>query len=149
MCSSGSLGLLSAPQGACSSISIAVTGNATPPKSLVALSVAAGKTAPHSMLEFYGYGTATHTLSISPTYGEFEWIAATCTVYVTASAGNAWTAVKNTDWITVGSSTGTGNGSFTVRPSKNNGSSRAGTVCVTSSSATQLFSVIQNSQWLD
>jgi hypothetical protein len=56
MCASGSLGIISAPQAGCSSISQAVDGNVTPPKSLTTLSVAAGKTAPHAMTEFYGYG---------------------------------------------------------------------------------------------
>jgi hypothetical protein len=52
---SGSLGIISSPGGTCTSISQAVDGNTTPPKSLTTLSVSAGKPAPHSMLEFYGY----------------------------------------------------------------------------------------------
>ena len=40
---------------ACSSISCAVDGNATGSKSLSTLSTTAGKSAPHSMSEFYGY----------------------------------------------------------------------------------------------
>lgn len=51
---SGSLSLKSAA-GAVRSISSAVDGNETGNKSLTTLSVTAGKTAPHSMLEFYGY----------------------------------------------------------------------------------------------
>ena len=57
MCSTGSLGIISAPQGGCSSLCAAV-GVAS--GSLSTLSTCAGKSAPHSMLEFYGYaGTAT------------------------------------------------------------------------------------------
>ena len=53
---SGSLGILSCPGSvACTSIAQAVSGNVTPPKSLCALSVSAGKSAPHGMTEFYGY----------------------------------------------------------------------------------------------
>jgi len=55
---SGSLGIISCPAGACTSISIAVDGNITTPKSLTSLSIGAGKDAPHSMLEFYGYAPA-------------------------------------------------------------------------------------------
>jgi hypothetical protein len=57
MPASGCLGILSCPGSvACTSISQAVSGNVTPPKSLCALSVSAGKSAPHGMTEFYGYG---------------------------------------------------------------------------------------------
>lgn len=58
MCASGSLGIISCPQGGCSSIAMAVDGNITGSKSLSTLSTTAGKSAPHSMIEFYGYGTA-------------------------------------------------------------------------------------------
>ncbi len=40
---------------ACSSIGIAVCGSLQTPTSLCAMSVAAGKAAPHAMTEFYGY----------------------------------------------------------------------------------------------
>lgn len=46
---------------ACSSIACAVDGNATGSKCLLTLSVTAGKTAPHSMSEFYGYTPNTDT----------------------------------------------------------------------------------------
>ena len=52
---SGSLALKNAA-GAGRSISQQVDGNETGNKSLTTLSVTASKTAPHSMLEFYGYG---------------------------------------------------------------------------------------------
>ena len=52
MCTSGAIGIISAPQGGCSSICTAV-GCAS--GSLSVLSIAAGKTAPHAMSEFYGY----------------------------------------------------------------------------------------------
>ena len=55
MCTSGSLGIIICPQGGCSSIAFAVDGNVTPPKSLSALSISAGFSAPHSMREFYSY----------------------------------------------------------------------------------------------
>jgi hypothetical protein len=54
MCNSGSLGMISAPQGGCSSISLAVCGSAQA-SSLCSMSLAAGKIAPHAMSEFHGY----------------------------------------------------------------------------------------------
>lgn len=59
MPASGCIGIIACPNGvACSSIAQAVDGNVTPPKSLCALSIAAGKSAPHGMTEFYGYAPA-------------------------------------------------------------------------------------------
>lgn len=55
--SSGSLSIKSAA-GAGRSISMEVDGNETGSKSLTTLSTTASKTAPHSMLEFYGYPPA-------------------------------------------------------------------------------------------
>lgn len=56
MPASGCIGIITCPNSvACSSIAQAVDGNVTPPKSLCALSVSAGKTAPHGMAEFYSY----------------------------------------------------------------------------------------------
>lgn len=55
MCSSGSLGILSAPQGGCSSISQSVAGNVTPPKRLCTLGVYAGYSLPIKMSCFYGF----------------------------------------------------------------------------------------------
>jgi hypothetical protein len=55
MPASGSIAILNNTLQTCSSIAVAVDGNATPPKSLATLSATAGKTAPHGMTEFYGY----------------------------------------------------------------------------------------------
>ena len=55
MCSTGTLGMLAAPQGGCSSISQAVEGNTTPPKHLNALAVDSGIGTPINMLRFYSY----------------------------------------------------------------------------------------------
>jgi hypothetical protein len=58
MPASGCIGIITCPNGvACSSISQAVDGNVTPPKNLCALSVSAGKSAPHGMTEFYNYSS--------------------------------------------------------------------------------------------
>jgi len=52
---------------ACSSISCAVAGIACSPASLASLSVQAGKSAPHSMTEFYSY-SASFTVSMDVAY---------------------------------------------------------------------------------
>lgn len=57
LCSSGSLSILGTA-GTNRSIGCEVDGNVTPPKNLCTLSVDAGKSPPHSMLEFYGYSSS-------------------------------------------------------------------------------------------
>jgi hypothetical protein len=59
MCGSGQLGMLSAPQGGCSNISLAVDGNSTPPKQLTCLASIAGKSLPIHFTDFYGYAPST------------------------------------------------------------------------------------------
>ena len=56
LCSSGSLSILGTA-GTNRSIACEVDGDVTPPKTLCTLSESAGKSAPHSMLEFYGYSS--------------------------------------------------------------------------------------------
>lgn len=48
------------------SIANEVDGNLTGDKSLRSLSVTAGKSAPHSMLEFYGYSSVSNSISVNP-----------------------------------------------------------------------------------
>ena len=50
---------------ACSSIACAVNGSAVGSCSLSALSVSAGKSAPHAMTEFYGYSPAPPTINLN------------------------------------------------------------------------------------
>lgn len=59
----GSLSLKAAA-GTTRSIANEVDGNLTGNKSLSSLSVSAGKSAPHSMLEFYGYTSVSNSLSV-------------------------------------------------------------------------------------
>ena len=58
MPASGNIAILDNTLQTCSSISCAVTGNATPPKCLTALGASAGFSAPYCMSDFYGYGNA-------------------------------------------------------------------------------------------
>jgi hypothetical protein len=75
MPASGNIAILDNTLQTCSSISCAVDGNATPPKSLTALGAAAGFTAPYKMSDFYGYGVVVNK-SVS-----FSNIASTCPNY--------------------------------------------------------------------
>jgi hypothetical protein len=62
------------------------------------------------------------------------------TLAVRAGANCSWAAASDASWVTVeGSSTGTGNGSLTIRLSANTGGARTGTVTV----ADQVFTVTQ------
>lgn len=67
LCSSGSLSICTSA-GTNRSIAVEVLGGITPidPQSLTTLSETAGKTAPHSMLEFYGYSHVTYSISVNP-----------------------------------------------------------------------------------
>ena len=68
MPASGCIGIITCPNSvACTSIAQAVDGNVTPPKSLATLSATAGKSAPHSMTEFYSY-SASFTVSMDVVY---------------------------------------------------------------------------------
>jgi hypothetical protein len=68
MPASGCLGICTCPGGACSSISTAVgTGSG----SLCALSVSAGKSAPHAMSEFYGYEPPSKCIDLTETYSDY------------------------------------------------------------------------------
>ena len=74
MCTTGSLSI-KATAGTCRDICAAVVaGGGSASGSLLSLSVSAGKGAPHSMLEFYGYNPVT-TLTVNLTmdwYGNFN-----------------------------------------------------------------------------
>lgn len=110
MCTSGSLAIISAPQGGCSNISVAVTGNATPPKSLLALSIAAGKSAPHSMLEFRGYtSAATIVVTGEDSIGEIcnGWIAGGS--YTVTASENWYLTISNSNAATASQDYGSGN----------------------------------------
>lgn len=95
MCSSGSLGIISAPQSGCSSIAMAVCGSVTsPPYSLSGLSVSAGKTAPHAMTEFYGYAPTPQPFSVwvSITLYGSGYDEAGGNVYLRRSSGTAYSS---------------------------------------------------------
>jgi hypothetical protein len=82
--------------------------------------------------------------AVTPTSIDFEWIDVPKTVNVTAS-GN-WTVSKSAIWIAISATSGSGNGSFTVKPRKNIGSERIGTVTVTQSGTSKTITIRQFSE---
>lgn len=93
MPASGCIGIITCPNSvACTSVAQAVNGNVTPPKSLCALSVTAGKSAPHGMTEFY---------SFTPTLKYVDFTNISCTGNNTATA-RACSSVNVSPAMTVG-----------------------------------------------
>lgn len=80
-------------------------------------------------------------LTVSPTSLSFNFIDGNKTITVTASG--AWTVSKSDSWIIVSTTTGSGNSTFTIRPLKNLGSPRFGTVTVSNGSTTKIISIEQ------
>lgn len=89
--SSGTLYLVGSSAAPTRSISYEVYGNYTGPKGLVASSVAASKSAPHSMIEFYGYSACSDPTpgSISSVTGQYNGPQSQCT-YTTSSNADSY-----------------------------------------------------------
>lgn len=144
MCTTGSLSIC-ATAGTDRSISTAVGGGSG---SLSALSTTAGKTAPHSMLEFYGYGS---TLCVNPSTINFAVAALNCCICVCTTAGNTWCYVVDAiddTWINlvdpIPECCGIGNSTFCLSASRNSsGPERCGTICIDSSAPTVCIDVTQ------
>lgn len=90
MCASGNLAELSAPQGGCSSISLAACGTIAGPKCMTALATAAGKSLPINMTTcWYGYNDS---LVVTPTsIINIPAAGAVCNVLACAPAFNTFT----------------------------------------------------------
>lgn len=80
-------------------------------------------------------------LTVSPTSLSFNFIDGDKTITVTASG--PWTVSKSDSWIIISTTTGSGNGTFTVRALKNLGLLRTGNVTVSNGSTTKLISIEQ------
>ena len=81
------------------------------------------------------------SLTVSPTSLSFNFIDGNKTITVTASG--PWTVSKSDSWIIISTTTGSGNGTFTVRPLKNLGLLRTGIVTVSNGSTTKLIFIEQ------
>ena len=137
MCTSGNLSIC-ATAGTCRSISTAVGGGSG---SLSSLSVSAGKSAPHGMIEFYGYSSA--SLCVNPNYISFTQIPSNCNICICATVGLSWSIVKSDSWIfTIDAGSGSGSDTVTFGTLKYTGT-RAGTICITSTQPTACIDVTQ------
>lgn len=87
------------------------------------------------------FKTLTVALNVNPTFLFFEEIDGNKTITVTS--GGSWTVSKSDSWITISTTTGSGNGTFTIRPLKNLGSLRTGTVTVSDGSTSKTISIEQ------
>jgi hypothetical protein len=88
------------------------------------------------------FSVVASTLTVSPTSMNFNFLGSDWNVSVTASG--SWTVTKSTSWITISATSGSGNGSFTVRPLKNFGPPRTGTVTVTQGSTSRTIYISQS-----
>ena len=78
--------------------------------------------------------------AVSPTTYSVGASGGTQTVMITSSAGCPWTAASNADWISIGTTTGSGTGNVTVAIAATNGPARTGTATI----AGQVFTVTQS-----
>ena len=131
MCASGSIGILSAPQGGCSSISLASCGTTAAPQCLIALGSATDKNLPVAMSAFYGYNDS---LVITPTtISAIPNICTTCCVTTCAPTFNTATVSSACTWlvpVTPITPTPTGN-THNIVICANTGAARCGTVTYT------------------
>jgi hypothetical protein len=88
------------------------------------------------------FSVVASTLTVSPTSMNFNFLGSDWNVSVTASG--SWTVTKSTSWITISATSGSGNGSFTIRPLKNYGPPRTGTVTVTQGSTSRIIYISQS-----
>lgn len=89
------------------------------------------------------YAEFTLANSVTPTALTFDGIATSQAVSI--SSTTSWTATKSASWITVTPTSGTGNGTITVKPSKNTGAPRSGTITVSFGSSSQTITIEQGS----
>ena len=83
----------------------------------------------------------TLSLVATPSALSYSWVDWNKTVTVTAVG--SWTVTKSDSWITISTTSGSGNDTFTVRPLKNLGSYRTGSVAVSNGTTTITISVQQ------
>ena len=130
MCASGSIGILSAPQGGCSSISLAACGTTTGPQCLTALATATGKA--NCMSAFYSYDD---TMIVTPTsITSIPAACTTCVITTCAPAFNTACVCTACTWLvpaTPVTPAPAGN-THNVVICANAGAARCGTVCYVS-----------------
>ncbi len=81
------------------------------------------------------------TFTVNPTWLSYDYLGIDKTVLVTASG--SWTVTKSQLWITTSVTSGSGSGSFTIKPLVNSGSARTGKVTVTNGGTSILITVSQ------
>lgn len=131
LCSSGNLSIC-ATAGTNRSISTEV---GTASGSLSALSVSAGKSAPHCMREFYGYSSMSITASPATINFFVIDIARCSTITTTPTSGTWWICPLMPTWVSAGELTST---VICIRADKNLGPPRQGSVFVVHDSSSSV-----------
>ena len=87
------------------------------------------------------YGEITSTLKISPENMSFDYTGGTSALTITAEEG--WTASIGNDWLTLSSTSGTGNSEITVTAQLNKGQDRTGYIIIGDDSNTLVCTISQ------
>ena len=89
------------------------------------------------------YGEIINTIEISPENMSFDYTGGTSALTITSE--ESWTASIGSDWITLSSTSGTGNSTINVTAQLNKGQERTGYVIVTDGSNTLVCTILQKS----
>ena len=87
------------------------------------------------------YGEITSTLKISPENMSFDYTGGASALTITAEEG--WTASIGNDWLTLSSTSGTGNSEITVTAQLNKGQERTGYIVIADDSNTSVCTISQ------
>ena len=87
------------------------------------------------------YGEITSTLKISPENMSFDYTGGTSALTITAEEG--WAASIGSDWLTLSSTSGTGNSEITVTAQLNRGQERTGYIVIADDSNTLVCTISQ------
>ena len=87
------------------------------------------------------YGEIINTIEISPENISFDYTGGTSALTITSE--ESWTASTENDWLTLSSTSGTGNGTINITAQLNKGQDRTGYVNVTDGKDTLVCTILQ------
>ena len=89
------------------------------------------------------YGEIINTIEISPENISFDYIGGTSALTITTD--NGWTASTNDSWLTLSSTSGTGNSTINITAQLNKGQDRTGYIIIGDDSNTSVCTISQKS----
>jgi len=125
-------------------ITVSATANTSAARNAtITITYAGGLTKTVSVSQAAG---STSTLLVSPLIINYGSIAPLETVTVTSNT--SWTVTKSASWITISATSGTGNGTITVRGTKLLSGTRSGTVTIktTDNTVTRIINIYQDAE---